>query len=744
MGNALLSSKVVTLEESPKVRAIDAVQTSVVAAVGVTERGPLGVPTLVTSFDEFTRVFGGFTADSDVALAAQGFFENGGQFLYVVRTVHYTDPAVASSKTSAAGTLTLQTPTTSATAGQVTGTVVEPFDLEPGDDLDVVVDGGGPLTATFTATRGQVSSGNTDPFALVDGDVLNVEIDGGAPQAIAFLTAEFATIGAASAEEVAAVINAKLSGGFADVVGGNTVRINSDRRGTGSSVEVTGGTANAVGKLNFPTAIQNGTGNVADIDAVTVAEVKTVVEAAVTGVTVSSVGGVVRIVSNTTGPTSSVQVQASSTADDELGLDNAVHAGTDGSAVNTLQVDGKTDGSYANGLQIRVAVSTSGEADRFNLVVLEDGLIVETFPNLSMVDTDSRFAESVINEGAEESDLIVVVDLDATVESQRPADGTFGPLTGGDDGLAGIVDADFTGSSVGQTGIRALDTIQDVNILIVPGQATSAVQNAMVTYVEDTRSGSMVAVLDPPAAQSAIGIVTYVETTAGLLGLSEYAAMYWPRVKIQNPSTAVFGSVAQIEVAPSGIVAGVYARTDASRPGGVYVPPAGIENGILRGVLGFETDEVFDEAKRDIVYPKRINILTSFPGAPRHIDGARTLKSNGNFPYVSQRRGAIFIEQSIKNGVEFARNQNNTPKLRRVVERSIFAFLLGQLRVEAFASQDPDTAFFVDFSEKLNSPSEVSAGRMNGRVGLAFNTPAEWIVIRFSRDTRALDQELAG
>ena len=280
-----------------------------------------------------------------------------------------------------------------------------------------------------------------------------------------------------------------------------------------------------------------------------------------------------------------------------------------------------------------------------------------------------------------------------------------------------------------------------MNILLVPGQATGPIQNAMITYCEDTRNGSMFSVLDPPAGQSATQIITYVETTALLLNLSEFGAIYWPRVKILNPSKGVFGNVDNITVPPSGHVAGVYARVDGSKPGGIYIPPAGIENGILRGVVGFETDEVFDENKRDLVFPKRINILTSFPGAPRHIDGSRCLKGNGNFPFVAQRRGAIFIEQSIKNGTEFARNQNNTPKLRRTVARTIRGFLLIQMANEAFASQDPDTAFFVDFSDKIQTKAK---NRMDGRVGLAFNDPAEFIVIRFSRDTRALEQQAAG
>jgi len=48
------------------------------------------VAVLCSSFDELQTKFGGFTPDSDLALAAMGFFENGGSQLWTVRTAHYT------------------------------------------------------------------------------------------------------------------------------------------------------------------------------------------------------------------------------------------------------------------------------------------------------------------------------------------------------------------------------------------------------------------------------------------------------------------------------------------------------------------------------------------------------------------------------------------------------------------------------------------------------------------------------
>jgi hypothetical protein len=63
--------------------------------------------------------------------------------------------------------------------------------------------------------------------------------------------------------------------------------------------------------------------------------------------------------------------------------------------------------------------------------------------------------------------------------------------------------------------------------------------------------------------------------------------------------------------------------------------------------------------------------------------------------------------------------------------------------LNAFASTVPDEAFFVDVSEALNPPTERFAGKLNVRVGLATQKPAKFLVLSFSQDTRAFDEELA-
>ncbi|MFP2958495.1 phage tail sheath family protein [Myxococcus sp. 1LA] len=735
MSGQLLSSKVVIVEEEPKVRGIPSAPTSVAGAVGITERGPIGEAVLCTSFDDFQTKFGGFTPDSDLALAAMGFFENGGAQLWVVRTAHYSnvaDPATATAVRAAGFLVAGGGPT----PGILLGAAPGPFVLHEGDLIRLAVDGAPEVDAVFLGSPAAMAAGGAGPYALAALELL-LRVDNGLEQTVLFSAADFADIANATATEVAAAINAVIVGGRATTPGG-IVRLASDTEGTASRIQVTGGTANAV--LAFPGAASVGGGNVANLRAVEVAEVKAVVEAAIPSVTVdASVGGVLDVRTVATGPGASVQANPATAA--AFGLDNALHTGAASGTANAVRVEGKDPGAYANRVEAEVRAATNGSASAFDLLVMEDGAYRETFPNLSMNPGDARYVETIVNDARTGSVYVRVIDqllAGAPIPPQQTV-----ALAGGGDGLVGLDDADFIGSEPTKTGLRALDQVQELSLLLVPGRATPAVHNAMVRYCEVERDGAVFAVLDPPANQSAMDIVTYVATTAALEQLSEFGAIYWPRVKVQNPAKSVLGSADQIVVPPSGIVAGVFARTDSAHPGGVYDPPAGIEAGRMFGVLGFETDEVLEENKRDLVYPHRINPLTTGPGLPRYIDGSRTLKGDGNFPYVAERRGVIFIERSLKQGLQFACHKNNTEGLRAQVRRTITAFLLAQMNNGAFRSKTPSTAFFVDVSEQLNTPTQIFAGKLIARVGLATNKPAEFIVLRISQDTRALEAELA-
>jgi uncharacterized phage protein gp47/JayE len=105
------------------------------------------------------------------------------------------------------------------------------------------------------AATAAIIAGSTQPFNLVGGETLDVKVDSGTTQIVNFLAGDFGTPGAATAAEVAARISADLIGAAATAYSG-AVHLVSDLDGSGSAIQVTGGTANLI--LDFATDLVKG------------------------------------------------------------------------------------------------------------------------------------------------------------------------------------------------------------------------------------------------------------------------------------------------------------------------------------------------------------------------------------------------------------------------------------------------------------------------------------------------------
>lgn len=77
----------VYIEEQPATGPIAGVGTSTPALLGPTLAGPVGEPTKITNWTQFSTLFGGYSAAPRLYLphAVRGFFQNGGTTAYVVR-----------------------------------------------------------------------------------------------------------------------------------------------------------------------------------------------------------------------------------------------------------------------------------------------------------------------------------------------------------------------------------------------------------------------------------------------------------------------------------------------------------------------------------------------------------------------------------------------------------------------------------------------------------------------------------
>ena len=141
-------------------RPIQAASTSTAAMVGMTARGPVARPTLVTSRAAYARLFGGpldprqYEHHDGLPYAAEGFFTNGGARLYVVRVVGGAAREARTSLLAQAGSaLTQFRLATGARQGDTSVTVTG--DDAPADDTNVLIGNG----ATSDVTTVDASQG---------------------------------------------------------------------------------------------------------------------------------------------------------------------------------------------------------------------------------------------------------------------------------------------------------------------------------------------------------------------------------------------------------------------------------------------------------------------------------------------------------------------------------------------------------------------------------------------------------
>jgi phage tail sheath protein FI len=227
-------------------------------------------------------------------------------------------------------------------------------------------------------------------------------------------------------------------------------------------------------------------------------------------------------------------------------------------------------------------------------------------------------------------------------------------------------------------------------------------------------------VTDPPKAVDFLSNRITTKTS--------YGALYYPWLLVSDDVGA--GKNPQRYVPPSGFVAGMYARIDNTR--GVWKAPAGTEAGIV-GALGLEYSVT--DSEQDILNPVGVNCIRQFPASGIVIWGARTLaaRSDPEWRYVPVRRYAIYLEQTIYRGTQWAVFEPNDERLWASLKANIEDFMMGEFRKGALAGVTPKQAFEVKCDADLNPPAEVNAGRVNMEVRFAPLKPAEFVVIRISQ-----------
>ena len=410
-------------------------------------------------------------------------------------------------------------------------------------------------------------------------------------------------------------------------------------------------------------------------------------------------------------------------------------------AKESLVISASSPGEWGNRVEVAV-VKRAGEPDRFDLFVREVTAVdpdpnkrasesviqTEEFRNLSMDSTDPRFVE---HEVSQRSSLVTVKKaagtspIPATVDPENggaPA-GAFQPLKDG-------IPATFTSSSAAfRTAlIEGLDALTRIdpyifNILCLPASAKLTDPKPLLdTALQLCIDHRAFLIVDAPADED--DVVDWKTTNAPAGG---NGALYFPALAMSDP----LNEGRSRPVGASGAMAGLYARTDAAR--GVWKAPAGTE----ASIRGATVTTLLNDDQQGALNPMGVNVIRNLPIFGNVAWGARTLdgadQRASEWKYIPVRRTALFLEESLRQGLQWVVFEPNDEPLWSQIRLNVGAFMQTLFRQGAFQGTTPREAYFVKCDKETTTQADIDRGVVNILVGFAPLKPAEFVVIRIQQ-----------
>jgi phage tail sheath protein FI len=289
-------------------------------------------------------------------------------------------------------------------------------------------------------------------------------------------------------------------------------------------------------------------------------------------------------------------------------------------------------------------------------------------------------------------------------------------------------------------GLAALKAQDEVAIVAAPGYADQVSYGALLDHAEEMLD--RVAILDGPLTIDDLETLTRPgeavaprqrgaragDTPDQKPGQRArpsdggYGAFYFPGIRTRD---ALSGEL--VDVHPSGHIAGIWARSDATR--GVHKAPA---NEVVRGALNVTYRLTREE--QGSLNPYGVNCIRFFPREGIRVWGARTLADAASeWRYLNVRRLFNMVEESIAEATRWIVFEPNDEKLWKAIRRDVGAFLTRVWRDGALMGRTPEEAFFVKCDAETNPPEVIDAGMVVAICGLAPVKPAEFVIFRISQ-----------
>lgn len=416
-----------------------------------------------------------------------------------------------------------------------------------------------------------------------------------------------------------------------------------------------------------------------------------------------------------------------SNTDSDVG---GIIVGSDNTNMSQVTFTVYADSPGIEGNRTQVKIKSNPYENNFSMEVYSNGVQVESWGGLTKDASSSYYVESYL---AQVSDYVRV--MDASDISSPPLDSkTYSPLsgayslTGGADGVPSDPDKQdelVIGSALGYTGIYCLSEPEqiDIDLIAAPGHSSTNVVAALIDLCQNVRM-DCIAIIDPPFGLTVKEIVQWQNGAHPLNPDrfdSDFAALYWPWVKIRDTFNRI-----DVWVPPSGAVMSTIAQSDSlSAP---WFAPAGLNRGAVSNVLDVYDRPTLEE--RDLMYGNRncVNPIVQFVDVGGFvIFGQKTLQRKPTaLDRVNVRRLMLTIEKKLRLLSRSLLFEPNDAKFRQNFV-TIASGVLDTIQVGRGI-----TAYIINAGTELNTADVIDRNEFRARIGIQPVRAAEFIFLEFS------------
>ena len=263
--------------------------------------------------------------------------------------------------------------------------------------------------------------------------------------------------------------------------------------------------------------------------------------------------------------------------------------------------------------------------------------------------------------------------------------------------------------------ILANKELYNFDILALPG-VIEEVHASVTAVAQSTAEERTDCVYLRDLATLNASVVTAISTAAGLD--SSYSAAYYPWVKVRS-----VGSSKDIYVPPTVVVPQAYAYND--KVAAEWFAPAGLNRGGLGSAI--DTRIRLTKADRDALYNGRVNPIAKFQNTGVVIWGQKTLQVRDTaLNRINVRRLLINLREYISGVALNYVFENNTAATRNRLISAITPYM------ENVQSRQGLYAFRIDLSDALNTNDVIDRNQLVGKIYVSPVKSIEFILLEFN------------